>query len=46
MQVGVDVEITVLEMYDDVLVKTWLMVVVLLMYFVWYSTWGIAVEMV
>jgi hypothetical protein len=35
MHVGVDVEITVLLMYDDVLVKTWLTVVVELMYFVW-----------
>lgn len=34
MHVGVDVVMTVDEIYDDVFVKTWLIVVVELMYFV------------
>lgn len=46
MHVGVEVVMTVDEMYEDVFVKTWLIVVVLLMYFVWYSTIGIIAETV
>lgn len=46
MQVGVEVVITVEDRYEDVLVKTWLMVVVLLTYLVWYSMCGIVAETV
>lgn len=46
IHVGVEVVMTVEEMYDDVFVKTWFTVVVELMYLVWYSTCGIVAETV